>query len=470
MQSRWLVPAAMIVAAAGCVPGRSEVFGPVATGATSRTGYDVAWRSPMMNDARVRAAVEELLADDLTLDEAIRIGLLNSRRLQASFDELGIARGDLATASVLRNPEIEAQVRFTAGDDPDIELDVVQDVLGLMTLGRRRGILSAELESARMDAIGAAVDLVAEVRRDYYTTQAAEQRLEMRRTVFDATDASFTLAQRLHDAGNVTDLELLRERDVHEQARIDLAGAEALRLQSRERLHAALGLWGEQTTWTLPLRLEPPPADEIDLEHFERAAVERSLELEAVRWRLRAAGGRVGLARLDRWLPELGVGVSAERDGETGDWGVGPAVVVAIPLWDRNTGAIERSEAAHSQSQHQYAALAVKVRAEARATRQRLRAARAQAEAYRDTVLPLRAELVAETQKARNAMAASSFELLQAKRRQIEAGAEYVDALLDYWLARTAAEQTLAGRRPGAALAGLASADRSEDMTTGEHP
>jgi hypothetical protein len=43
-------------------------------------------------------------------------------------------------------------------------------------------------------------------------------------------------------------------------------------------------------------------------------------------------------------------------------------------------------------------------------------------------------------------MAASSFELLEARRRQIEAGADYVDALLEYWLARAAAEQILAGR------------------------
>jgi cobalt-zinc-cadmium efflux system outer membrane protein len=307
------------------------------------------------------------------------------------------------------------------------------------------------------------------VRGGYYTAQAAEQRLEMRRTIFDATDASYTLAQRLHDAGNITDLDLLRERDLHEQARIDLADAESMRLQSRERLSAVLGLWGEETAWTLSGRLDPPADDELELEHFERVAVGRSLDLEAERWRLRAAGGRVGLARLDRWLPDLGVGVAAERDGADGEWTIGPAVVVAVPLWDRNTGAIERRESELSQARHRYTALAVEVRAEARATRERLRAARARALAYRDTVLPLRAELVAETHKARNAMAASSFELLAAKRRQIEAGAEYVDALRDYWLARTAAEQVLAGRRPGVAPATPPADGSTDDSATGEH-
>lgn len=446
---RWL-PMVLAVAMAGCLSSRSEVFGPVAAVAEARTGYAVSWRSPMMSDERVRTYVAELLADGLQLDEAIRIGLLNDRRLQSAFDDLGVARADLATASVFRNPEIAARVRFSSDGDPDLELDAVQDVLGLITIGRRRTIASAELESARLDAIGAVVDLVAEVRDAYYEAQAAEQLLEMRRAIVHATDASYTLAHSLHGAGNITDLELLLQRDPYEQARVELVDAEAARMQTREHLNATLGLWGEATNWTLAGRLEPPPSDEIDLRSVERVAIERSLELEAARWRLRAAGGRVGLARLERWLPALGVGVSAERDGASGDWGVGPAVVVAAPLWDRNSGGIARSDAVSSQARHRYAALAVQLRADARATRERLRAARARALAYRDTILPLRARLVDETQKARNAMAASSFELLAARRHQIEAGAGYVAALLDYWRARAAAEQLLAGRRPRA--------------------
>lgn len=469
MRSTHWTAAALAAAVAGCMPSRSDVFGPVAAGASARTGHDVSWRSPMMSDERIRAAVDDLLADGLELDDAVRIGLLDNRRLQAAFDELGIARGDLAIASVLRNPEIDARVRFARDSDPSIEIDAVQDILGLITIGRRRGVASAELESARVEAIGAVVDLVAEVRAGYYTAQAAEQQLEMRRTIFDATDASYTLAQRLHEAGNITDLELLRERDMYEQARIDLAGAESMRLQSREHVSAALGLWGDHTGWTISGRLDAPAADEIELDHFERVAVERSLDLEAERWRLRAAGGRVGLARLERWLPELGVGVAAERDGADGDWAVGPAVVLSIPLWDQNSGAIARRESELSRSQHRYGALAVEVRADARASRTRLLAARARALSYRDTVLPLRAEIVAETERARNAMAASSFELLSAKRRQIEAGAEYVDALLEYWLARAAAEQVLAGRRPGTARATPSSRGGANDSMKGGH-
>ena len=462
--------AALIANAVGCAPSRAEVFRPVAAAVSARLGHDVKWRSPMMSDDRVREAVRGMLADGLTADEAVRIGLLNNRRLQAAFDELGVASGELAEASVLRDPEIEASVRFSGGGDPAIEVDAVQDVLDLVVLGRRRGVASAGLEAARRDAIAAVIDRVAEVRSAYYRAQAAEQRLEMRQAILVATDAAYTLARRLREAGNINELELLRERDLFEEARIDLVEAKAERALRRQELDAVLGLWGQETDWRIAGRLDAPPKEPIELTHFERLAVERSLELEAERFRLQASGGRVGLARLGRWLPELGVGVSAEREAESGEWGVGPAVVLSVPLWSApGGGAVIRREAELSRQQQRYTALAIEVRSRARSTRERLRAARARVEAYRDTLLPLRAEIVEQTELQRNAMAASSFELFAAKRRQIEAGAAYLDALLDYWLARVAADQTLAGGRPGEATGAAGRAGGPRPMTTGGH-
>lgn len=434
------------LALAACAPSRMEAFEPVSAAVASRTGHALEWRSPMMSDERIRAAVDELLAGELEQGEAIRIALLNNRRLQAAFDELGIARGELATATVLENPELEAELRWVAGgDDPELELSALQDVSSLLSLGRRRGAAAAELEAARAEAIGAAIDLVAAVSAAYYTAQADAQRVELRRTIALATDAALTLARSLHQAGNLTDLDLLRQQDLHEEARIALADAEAARLRSREHLNAVLGLWGEDTAWTLPARLEDLPAEELELEGYESEAVARSVDLESERWRGRAAAERLGLRRIERWLPGLGLGVSAERGGD-GDWGLGPAIAISIPIWNRGGGAVDRERAAVSRSENRHAALAIELRAGARAARDRLRAARARVETYRDRVLPLRERLVAETLRAYNAMAASTFELLEARRRQIEAGADYVDALLEYWLARAAAEQILAGR------------------------
>ena len=60
--------------------------------------------------------------------------------------------------------------------------------------------------------------------------------------------------------------------------------------------------------------------------------------------------------------------------------------------------------------------------------------------------MPRRERIVNEAQLAYNAMAIGVFQLLQAKRDQIETGRVYVETLRDYWLARAEIEQLLAGR------------------------
>ena len=50
-------------------------------------------------------------------------------------------------------------------------------------------------------------------------------------------------------------------------------------------------------------------------------------------------------------------------------------------------------------------------------------------------------------------MSVSVFQLLMARREQIEAARSYVESLRDYWTAQAEAEQLRSGRLPMAALA-----------------
>jgi hypothetical protein len=55
-------------------------------------------------------------------------------------------------------------------------------------------------------------------------------------------EASVELAQRQHDAGNISDLDYTGEQALHEQIRLDLARSEGEILVVRERLIRLLGL------------------------------------------------------------------------------------------------------------------------------------------------------------------------------------------------------------------------------------
>src|SRR3990172_1627063 len=66
-----------------------------------RIGRRVHWNQGTSEDTAVVDAVRSMLQQELTIDEAVQIALLNNRSLQATYEELGIAQADLEQYLVL---------------------------------------------------------------------------------------------------------------------------------------------------------------------------------------------------------------------------------------------------------------------------------------------------------------------------------------------------------------------------------
>ncbi len=432
---------ALLAALAACVPSRSAVFHPVDREIERRLGVEATW-----GDERVPAAIAELLTKPLDRDAVVRIALAKNRRLQAQYDQLGIAASEVAAATVLAPMEVDLQYKVAADGHSELEIEAVQDILDLIQLPQRRGAARADLEAARARAVGATIELVANVERSYVDMVAAQQELELRQTAFDAASASAEIAERMHAAGNAPDLALARERDRREQTRIELARAQLDVEQAREAINAVLGLSGKDTNWSVTNRLPDVPAAAPALDSIERDAVVASLHLAAIRSEAEAAAGRLGVARVRAWLPELGVGVAVSR-GE-GEWSAGPAVSLGLPIFNQQQGPRARATAELRRSRNLASATATELRAQARATRQRVLATYAEARHLREVVLPLRQRILDETLKQYNAMNASTFELLTARRELVDGGRQYIDALRRFWRASADARALVRGAMP----------------------
>ncbi len=436
----------LVLAVLGCSVPRSAVFAPVGREVERRVGAPVTWYGSA--DARVPAAVDALLARPLDRDAAVRIALASNRRLQAAYDGLGIAASDVAAATVLAPLEVDIETKLGSGGSIDeLEIDVTQDILDLIQLPARRAAAQASLDAARARAVAETIALVARVERAFVDTVAAHQELELRQTAFDAAAASADVAERQRSAGNIPELALVRERDQREQARLDLGRAQVDVEAAREALNAVLGLSGSRTTWTIVGHLdELPPAPPV-LDELESSAIANSLELGALDAEARSAAARVGLARVRSWLPAVGIGVAADR-GPDG-WGAGPALSLGVPLFDQQQGPRARAHAELRRARNESTATAVEMRARARAIRQRVLGAYAEARHLRDVVVPQRQRIVDETLKQYNAMNASTFELLSARRELVEGGRQYIDAARRYWRASADARALERGAMAG---------------------
>lgn len=434
--------------AGGCatVP-REAGFADVRANVAERTGGKrVVWNRGGEADAAVAAEVRALVNQELPLEQAVQVALLNNRNLQAVYEDLMVAQADLVAAGLLSNPVFDAEIRFFDGAPASVEGAVVQDFLQVLYIPLRRRLASAAFEATKLRVAGAVLDLAGEVRAAYYDLQATQQTVEFRRQVVTATGASYELSGRMRAAGNVTELDVANERALFEQSKINLAAAEAEVVQDRERLNELMGLWGEQTTWTTPTRLPelPAPSEESAAENLERRAIERSLDLGAAALEIEVAARQLGIARPFGSFGFAEAGLAAAR--EDGEWGFGPAFLAPLPLFNQGQPAVAAFAAEFRRAQQRFGATAVAIRSRVRAAQQAVTSARARAHYYRQVLLPLRGRIVDESLLQYNAMQISPIMLLLAKQQQIDTANDYIEALREYWLARTDLDQILSGR------------------------
>jgi outer membrane protein TolC len=443
-----------------CVPSRAAVFGPVDREAQHRLGLEVEWGAA---EPKTEAAIAKLLAAPIDVDAAVRIALARNQGLQARYEDLGIAAGQIADATVLPATEVDVDYkRAVGGSGSETEVTVVQDLLALVQIGQRRDAASAELDATRARAVAATVELAARVEIAFYDHVAAQQDLELVRTAFEAAAASAELTSRQHAAGNTTDLALVREQDQRERMRVEVSRAEQRVTDTHATLGALLGLRPEPEpeierpgaapgratsprAWSTTGRMPEVPGTVPALDALDRADAS-SLEAVALRAEADAAAARHRYAVVRAFVPAIGAGVAvAKRDA--GDWEVGPAIRIGIPLFDQQQGPRARARAEEQRKRRELAATQSELAAEVEATRSRVQQAFAEARQLADIVLPLRTRVLDETVLQYNAMNASPFELLIARRDMIDAGRQYIDAQRRYWVAVAEAKALQRGGR-----------------------
>jgi outer membrane protein, heavy metal efflux system len=444
-----------------CVPADAG-YQDVRQTTAERIHQEVRWSSHEASGAGDRQT-RDLLARPLTADAAVQLALLNNPGLQAEFEELGVARARLVQALRLPNPTADASLKLEPSTSTNIEVHALLSISDLVFLPMRNGVARAGLDAAKASVAGRILDLALRTRVSFYNYQAAQQRLELQENIVVALGASFEAARNLHDAGNTTDLSFANERALYEESRVAHTRTEAELVLRREQLRPLLGLSGEES-WAIEPRLpDAGPADD-GLATLESRAIERSLDLEIIRNRFQASAKGANIAGIQGWLPELRAGVAAERD--RGQWGIGPAVVVELPLFYQGQGERAAALADMRRQQQLYTDAAVRIRAAARSVAARLEAAAKAVDYYKRVLLPLREQIINDTQLQYNAMSVGVFQLLQAKRDQIDTARTYVDLLREYWVLRAEAEQLVAGRLPR----GGESTDTGIDGDTASEP
>ncbi|MGH8121453.1 MAG: TolC family protein, partial [Rudaea sp.] len=394
------------------------------------------------------AGVAPLVAHPLTPESAVQITLMCNAELAAEYARFGIARADTFQAARIANPTLSAAALDSSahGAPPQIELGLVQNFTSLLLSGPRTRLAEGEFLRMQQQLAGKVLQLAAETKADYYTLVGAQQVAMVRHAIADALRTSAELAQRFHDAGNLTARALADYQATAGQALADARNADNEVASARSTMTLQLGL-PPKTAWVVPDRLPVPVAEE-DVEDalLQRADTNR-LDLAAARKLVTLLADSERTTEKFRWLGDFNVGVSYERDPDRSRL-LGPSLSIQLPIFDQGQGPVARARALKAWGDAEQRRLTQAVVGSVQLTHQRVLNARDRAQDYRTQIIPQRQIVVARTQEEQNFMLVGVFELFAAKRAEFDAYQGYLDALRDYWIARADLERAVGACLP----------------------
>lgn len=418
---------------------------------------------PQVADAK--AFTNQALSNPLTADTAVQLALINNPDLRREAARLGLAAAEVYEAGRLANPTFS--LTRLAGDSsaganvPQLTLGIAFNFVNLLFLPANTRYAKAQFEAAKLGVASAALDLSAQVQTAWFDAVGDDQLAQMRDAAAKAQRASADLAQRYFDAGNISARELAMEQAAASQAMLAAISAHAAAVASRSSLNRLMGLAADQSRWSLDARLPEPLPWEDDVAALQKLALDSRLDLAGLRRTSEAIASRFGLTRRTRLINDLEIGVKRERDFD-GALDVGPTLSFKVPLFDWGGGRVAAAQAALDQAEAKLDSRVLDVSNEVQLAAARVGATRSLAQEYRSALIPHQEAVVAQAQKEQNYMLIGIFEVILAKQQEYAAYAGYIEAVRDYWSARSELTRAVGRALPSAQQPAAPTLDASE--------
>ena len=225
----------------------------------------------------------------------------------------------------------------------------------------------------------------------------------------------------------------------------------------RRALNTLIGLSGPEAEWPASAQLPSPSAEEDSAEVLQSLSRTTNLQLMAARQEVLVMEESLAVTRRFRLLGGTQVGYEREREPEAnGPLVKGPTLDLELPIFNQGQARVARAQALAAQARARLAQLELVAGNAVRLGVEQVRVLRDIVETHRDALIPQRESVVARSQEQQNYMIIGVFELIQAKRQEYDAYQSYLEAIRDYWLARTDLMRAVGARLP------------SESATTGE--
>lgn len=411
---------------------------------SERIDSQTEWRQGYCQDEQVQTFIQCAVANELTADSAIQIALLNNPKIQAIFEEIGIARVDLVEAGLISNPSFSIDVRYPHIKNlhTNIEYLITSSLLDIFLIPLRTRLAATEFEQTKLKVSHEILNLAFDVRETYYELVCEKKKIEYIQSVVELTSINSEIVSKQINIGNVNTLEFQLSQSRLLEAELELAKSQAEIIRLSEKLNRFLG-FNEEVCLILPDYLDGIDYQGFDFCTLESIALEERLDLQVARLEIARLGRMLGLK--DWWTyTNLQGGLAGERDPD-GTNLIGPGFSGELPIFNYGQAARMRLFAQLRQVQDRLAELEIRVRSEVREAHKLLMSYLKIINDYQNRLLPIQEKISASSEELYNVMGLGVDKLLENKRMEVVANQNYTESVKQYLVARVEIDRALGG-------------------------
>jgi cobalt-zinc-cadmium efflux system outer membrane protein len=372
--------------------------------------------------------------DPLSLESAIQLALENNPELRASGARVDAAAGRAYQARRWTNPELELSAedwpvsngRGFSDAKQTIGIAQVLPYPGKKSLDKQIGGAGVKLSEAELAL--RRTELVRDVKAGFFRVLASERLVEVSTQLVAVAESSAATARKRVEAGATAYQEQLRAEVQLEQARTELAGFQRESANARQVFVTILGRPDLAEARLSGVLAEAPEASLMQevgaerlAEHPSAAAAQANLD------RAQLAHRRT---RLEPY-PDVKVGVSGGRIGETDQSIIQLGFSVPLPILDTGKGKQQESRANVTVAEAELHGVLQQLHREWANALKRYRTAAEQVANYRERILPKANEALRLVQTGFEQGKFGFIDLVDTQRITAEARLAYQQKLLE---------------------------------------
>ncbi len=379
---------------------------------------------------------DDLSTAPLTIDFVSRLAERSHPILRRDTARIDSATGDAVQAGLYPNPRFDtnnpqvftgAQSLFNGG--------IMQEFVVKGKLRLDRAAATKVVHQNQFAYVQDRVGLLTAVRQQFYTTLAAQRRVEILHELQQITQRSLNVGRKLEQAGEGSGIDVLLLGIDAERVEANLVNAEALLQGERKQLSSIVGIPNlVDRDVEGSLYAKTPDFDEEVMQKF---VTNDSALIEIAR--LDVERNRILLKRAEvEPYPNPTLGPAFQYGTTPGSEQYWLTVTFPIPTSDRNQGKIHAARANVRDSTENLNTVQLELLRHVADALSRYRALRAQELKYRKQIIP---DALRTMRKAQSGYAEGVFDFsrfLQAQRTVVEANMDNIGILESVWT--TAAE------------------------------